>query len=667
MNGEEIIEENERRKAKYTAVYDQIAGISDVIPRRRLNLKETGEWFIPEDMFHIPWIKTLARYDSVRLFAKRVYSIKNLKIDEEEKVTGIYIDLLRTRLKYDFEFFAASCVKIKHKVTGLDVPFLLNYPQRTLLKELERQRLAGQPIRIILLKARQWGGSTLTQIYMAWIQLFRKTGWNSVIAAHLKDASANIKGMYSKLLENLPSWCSDEMPEFTPFQRMANTSIIGSVNCKVTIGSSETPNSVRSSDLTMAHLSEVAYWKDTKEKKATDLVRSITSSILPVEESIIVLESTANGVGDYFHTEYINAKNKVSDKTALFIPWYDIEIYRLPLKENAFEFYSSFNDYEKYLWDSGATLEAIKWYRAKRKEYQQDSDMQSEYPTDDVEAFTFSGETVFERNSIELLRKHCEPPAFTGDMVSKTGKTTGRESLADVDFASKKTGLLKIWIKPDKDSEVSSRYLTVVDVGGRSKKADYSVILVLDRYWMIYGGTPEVVAQWHGHCDHDILVWKSAQISKYYNNALLVIESNTLETEDTDGDHTEYILSQLGGTYPNLYSRTPADKIREGVPVRWGFHTNRATKTMIIDNMIHLLRESPYIERCQEACNEYDTYEKKENGAFGAIEGHHDDLLMTRLIGMYVAYEMPLPKEQKPRDANARPIWKQRIVSEASI
>ena len=79
----------------------------------------------------------------------------------------------------------------------------------------------------------------------------------------------------------------------------------------------------------------------------------------------------------------------------------------------------------------------------------------------------------------------------------------------------------------------------------------------------MYGGVPEVVAQWYGHIDHDLLVWKSAQIASYYNKALLVIESNTLETEDTDGEHTEYILETLNGVYPNLYSRTdPTNKRR---------------------------------------------------------------------------------------------------------
>lgn len=92
---------------------------------------------------------------------------------------------------------------------------------------LEDMRTAGKPIRLILLKARQWGGSTLVQIYMAWIQLVHCRNWNSVICAHLKESAANIKGMYSKLLANYPDWLLDgEKPKFKPFERMANTSVI---------------------------------------------------------------------------------------------------------------------------------------------------------------------------------------------------------------------------------------------------------------------------------------------------------------------------------------------------------------------------------------------------------------------------------------------------------
>ena len=42
--------------------------------------------------------------------------------------------------------------------------------------------------------------------------------------------------------------------------------------------------------------------------------------------------------------------------------------------------------------------------------------------------------------------------------------------------------------------------------------------------------------------------------------------------------------------------------------------------------------------------NEYLTYEKKQNGAYGAVKGKHDDLLMTRAIGMHISYyEMDRP------------------------
>ena len=105
---------------------------------------------------------------------------------------------------------------------------------------------------------------------------------------------------------------------------------------------------------------------------------------------------------------------------------------------------------------------------------------------------------------------------------------------------------------PD-EVKLRDRYVVVVDTGGRSEKADYSVIAVFDRYWMMYGGVPELVAQWRGHIDHDILVWLSAQIATYYDNALLVIESNTHETEKNDGDHGEFIFDTIAEYYPNLY------------------------------------------------------------------------------------------------------------------
>ena len=86
-----------------------------------------------------------------------------------------------------------------------------------------------------------------------------------------------------------------------------------------------------------------------------------------------------------------------------------------------------------------------------------------------------------------------------------------------------------------------------------------------------------MVAEWHGHIDHDKGAWKAVQMATFYadeEDAMVVIESNTLETEGTEGNNFEYILDEIAGHYSNLYCRTPADQIRQGAPAKWGFHTN---------------------------------------------------------------------------------------------
>jgi len=92
---------------------------------------------------------------------------------------------------------------------------------------------------------------------------------------------------------------------------------------------------------------------------------------------------------------------------------------------------------------------------------------------------------------------------------------------------------------------------------------------------------------------------------------------------------------------------------RQGVPRKYGFHTNIATKPMIISTLVKVIREHLYTERDKRCLDEYLTYERKQNGAYGAIVGKHDDLLMTRAIGMHICfYEMEIPriipKQQAP-------------------
>ena len=69
-------------------------------------------------------------------------------------------DWQRLRCRHDFEYWCVTCVRIKDKMSGRDIPFRLNAPQRRVAAMLEEDRVAGRPLRLIMLKARQWGGST---------------------------------------------------------------------------------------------------------------------------------------------------------------------------------------------------------------------------------------------------------------------------------------------------------------------------------------------------------------------------------------------------------------------------------------------------------------------------------------------------------------------------
>lgn len=542
----------------------------------------------------------------------------------------------RLRVKYDFEFWAANCVTIKDKVSGMDMRMRLNRPQRRVLGELERQRQSGQPIRLIMLKARQWGGSTLVQTYMAWIQCVHRRNWNSLICAHVKDTSATIRGMYTKLLANYPEtfWDEDAAPAFRPFERSVNTRVIDGRGCMVTVGSSEGQEAVRGNDYAMAHLSEVAFWPDTATRSPEGFIRAVCGGIARVPLSLIVLESTANGVGNYFHNEWLRSVRGESDKTAVFVPWYEIDIYSTPVDDPE-ALWSSLDDYEKGLWERGCTLEQICWYRQKRREYPSRQLMAAEYPTDDVEAFANSGNGVFDPAHVERLRLGCREAPMRGELTARA--VSGPGALDIVGFADDSRGCLSVWKRPEQAEVYRDRYVVAVDIGGRSAASDYSVIAVIDRFGE--NDMPEIVAQWRGHIDHDLLTWKAASIASWYGKALLVIESNTLETEHTDGEPGLYILTQLSSVYPNLYRRESVD--RPGGGMRVGFHTNRSTKSLVISHLISVVRESAYIERDFGACNEMTVYECTPGGSFGAKCGYHDDILMTRAIGLYVASVMP--------------------------
>ena len=688
-----IVQENERRRAIVFAPFNPITGEGSIGQRVAFTVSDYPivTQYLPIEMMDEPFVKKLSKAGSVDAFIRDALM---LPVTEEAR-DKVVEEFIRIRQKHDYPFWAAMFAYIKRKGGGTDVLFRLNRPQRKLIKRLEKMRKAGKPIRLILLKARQWGGSTAIQIYMAWLQLVHEVGLNSLIIAHQGTGSDEIKDMFDRMIKSYPVEMLHELgdayapnePKMVGVGKSGNIFRVPQRNCKIKIGTAERPNSCRGGDYNLVHLSEVALWKETDGKKPEDIVRSACSGILLRPYTMIVYESTPNGVGNFFHKEYLAAKKGLSQFEAMFVAWFEIEQYELPFENKAekYEFAKKLFAYRRNeeiksdreepgtylwrLWEKGATLEAIHWYVSERSKYTNHGDMASEYPSDDIEAFTYSGRKVFSSEDVEQFRPACRAPRWIGEIYGSADE--GEKAIEGLRFKKEADGRLFMWhdVERSDTEEVTDRYLVVVDVcKGHTKNADFADILVIDRLFMMDGEPPVVAAEWHGHIDMDKLAWKATQVAAYYNNALLVIESNTLETNNTKGE-AEYILTLIHEVYGRqLYARKQsAEDIRQGLPKKYGYHTNPLTKKVVIYNLKVVIRERLYIER-EEAClDEYQTYVETENNVFEAMEGYHDDRLMTRAIGMQVCYhEMELPRIVK-RVNNINASLVQRPVSAATI
>jgi hypothetical protein len=676
-----ILDINKERIARIIGEHDQLTGYG--MPGHDYKCEIKGypifTQYLTQEVYEHPLYKDL----------REVYSIRNYiawrKKEHGETLTteDVTRALMLVRLQNDPSFAFELCYRIKSKQTGEMVPFRLNYAQRILLEELERMRLAGVPIRIILLKARQWGGSTLVQLYMSWIQLFVMEGWYSVIIAQTKDTAKRIKAMYKKVLDEFPSRAVFGIDglKFSPYEHSAADSIITDLKGTIirdnviTIASYENFESTRGMDYAMAHFSECAYWTTTESKSAEKVITNIDSNILEKPLTIEISESTANGMSGYFYDEYQLAKEGKSSRKAIFIPFFYIENDMLYFKDEeekkAFVIWlleNKDNDvapdethesgkYLYSLWEKGATLEHIKWYIQKRESFHDHASMASEAPSDDIECFKYSGHLVFHIHIIdELRKKYVRTPILIGDITENHGKLSLR---------AETSGSLSVWKQPD-ETPTNHQYMVIVDVGGRSNDADPSCITVIDRWPLRFkGGKMEVVARWHGHIRYDHLAYKAVRIARYYKNALLVFESNTFDkkkAESTEfveqGDHIRGILQKIGDSYRNLYMRasTNPEDIKNGILQKIGFQTNVKTKQDMVDIFITTFEDDKFIDPDARFYKEASIYEQRPNGSYGNIVGknNHDDILMTDMIGTLVNEELPKPTIRKDYSISSR-------------
>lgn len=635
MNRTQILSENERRHIR--PEYDPVRGIGAYGERRKVSVSDVGEHYLPVSFLEVPWVKRIVKLGSIEAYCE--------KYDMSDMYEGVCREWILERCRHDCEYCLATLFKIKIKNKPQDGNLIPSRTQRTVLHELLDMWYKGEPVRAIIVKCRQAFITTLMAAFFMWIQLYLFKSWNSLICGDVEGQATNAREMQTKMLKGIPSVLTENGVEYftTPVDKGGKTRIINQRDCKISTGSMQKPENVRSGDNMLAFCTEVGLWKATLGKTPEDLIQAIRGGMDDVAYTVFCLESSPKGVGNYFYNQWIDAKKGINDLRPIFLPWYFVDRYSKKIT-NYDVFFDTWEkhdlkDYFDYLWSLGITLENLNWYMGKLKSMEHWR-VQSEWPSDDVEAFQSTGSRVFPLLHVNKRRQECIEPTERCDIEADEAK--GPDALKNIRLGSLSQNL-SIWSRPDITVNIKYRYVVAVDIGkGKSTGSDYSVITVIDRYERMFGGADEIAAEWYGKIDIDLLAWKAAQISTFYNNALLVIEKNTI---DTNTEYSKVLLSEIGKVYSNLYHTVSIDKIKGTKRITWGWHTNSSTKPVIVANMQAALRDNLYYERNKNACNEMDTYELKEDGTFGAADKCHDDLVMTRAIGLFVSSKMPVPDE----------------------
>jgi len=288
---------------------------------------------------------------------------------------------IRQRLKRDYPHYAEKCLKIRVKeavlVNGKKekvVPFILNKAQAYLHERLEEQKARTGKIRALLLKGRQQGCST----YVGGRYYHKTThakGLKTFILAHEDKATTNLFNMV-KRFHALNS------PLLRPSTSFSNSKelVFDKLDSAYGLGTAGSKNVGRSDTIDFLHGSEVAFWENTDDIKA-----GVFQAAEMAEE--IILESTANGLGNMFHHMWQDAERGLSDYIAIFIPWFWQPEYR-KLTPDGFK---PTNEEIKYQSAYKLDNEQIYWRRLKIVELGNPLLFKQEYPGNAAEAFQTTG------------------------------------------------------------------------------------------------------------------------------------------------------------------------------------------------------------------------------------------------------------------------------------
>lgn len=521
---------------------------------------------------------------------------------------------LAALLYNDFPTFAKLCLKIEGK-DGKLVPFELNEAQYIVWNEIKRQMDAGVPVRVMILKGRQQGMSTMAQGISLWLACTRE-GYKAMTVVHkFNPAGIDLFGKVELMHENLPPEVKSLVPIAAGRQAGRRLKFGEPMRSMLVVESAEEAKAVgRSGTFMFGHLTEIPWWP-----KAEETVAAFLATVDNNPESMVIVESTAQGFGNWFADQWTAAEKAVEEGTRpaftpVFVPWYVTKEYRR--KRDKLDAPLTRAE-QRRMARLGIDEEQILWYRDKIAASGELA--QQEYPDEARDAFLSSGMPYFRSVALKQIRLQAEeasPRAKKGrwDIRMVDGRPRAK-------FEQHANGDLWVWESP----QPGCHYVVSVDPStGRAKDSSaYHVLDVTDATKV------RQVASYQGKMDAEALAVDSILTANYYNKALWVPERNTY------GEGLITKMRDIG--YDNVYhmrNKTATGKrVRAKEPGWFQSKTSRPYALECLAEVVH----NGLIE-----VNDIRTVREMENFIFvddsgekaRAAQGAHDDMVLSLAIGV---------------------------------
>jgi hypothetical protein len=358
------------------------------------------------------------------------------------KIDPVVLDFMEKCQKSP-RYFIECCLSVQPMEGGEIVPFILNPGQDLVMQSVERQLAENKPVRVLCLKSRRHGISTLGEALAYW-GTSNFPYKNGMVVAHKKVNTGEIFRMAKLFYDTDSRHKLNIAPEILESNAMAlrfgvdrKAKAIGrtGLNSQLLLDSAEGSGVGVGLTLHVLHLSELGKW--VNEMIMPGLMVALTRA----PGTIGIAESTAEGVGNTFHKMWKEAEAGRSEWDPVFLSWLLDPNNWLPVSEREAAAWSFTDRYERDLYEKhGASLNQIKWRRMKlsspemmRPGYAPEEIFKQEFPaclTGEVRVSTERGIIPIseilgcrETESGRIVAAGPQPESMVYRLTTKAGRT----------------------------------------------------------------------------------------------------------------------------------------------------------------------------------------------------------------------------------------------------